>query len=161
MSSFTKSLALSPMENGKKWVLVESFSYYQDTNPESIITIPKDFETDFASIPRIFWIFLPPYQKLYGSPSILHDFLCVVNEQTKRKQKDHNNKDKIDGYILQEQEYLIWGKNENKFITINRKIADKLFLESMLVISKNKKQRFVAYMLYYFVRLYARILKIK
>ena len=41
-----------------------------------IITIPSDFETDLASVPRIFWALLPPVG-VYEAAAVLHDALCV------------------------------------------------------------------------------------
>lgn len=42
---------------------------------DEILIIPKNFETDLASIPRIFWpIMNPSYSEIMG-PAILHDFL--------------------------------------------------------------------------------------
>lgn len=162
MSSFTKKLVVSPLENGRKWTLTESFDYYQDVNPNSVISVPENFETDFASIPRFLWIFLPPYQRIYGKPSIIHDYLCVMNELTKRKCKDFTNQDSIDGVKLPNDKiYTVWGKNEHGHIIINRKVTDKIFLEAMLVLCKNKKDRFLAYLVYYFVRLYAKVKRIK
>jgi hypothetical protein len=40
------------------------------------IHIPAGFETDLASVPRIFWALLPP-QGAYEKAAVLHDFLCV------------------------------------------------------------------------------------
>jgi hypothetical protein len=41
-----------------------------------VITIPSDFHTDLATIPRIFWAILPP-NGLYERAAVLHDFGCV------------------------------------------------------------------------------------
>jgi len=38
------------------------------------IEIPQGFETDFASIPRIFWPILPPTGR-YSKAAVLHDYL--------------------------------------------------------------------------------------
>jgi len=39
-----------------------------------IITVPKGFKTDFASIPQIFWSLAPPDGKYTGA-AIVHDYL--------------------------------------------------------------------------------------
>ncbi len=39
-----------------------------------LIVIPKGFQTDLASIPRIFWNILPPQQANFVAPAILHDY---------------------------------------------------------------------------------------
>lgn len=40
-----------------------------------VITIPSDFDTDLASVPRIFWPLLPP-SGAYERAAVLHDYLC-------------------------------------------------------------------------------------
>lgn len=37
--------------------------------------IPKDFDTDLASIPRWYWVLLSPAYSAIVEPSILHDYL--------------------------------------------------------------------------------------
>jgi len=39
------------------------------------IVIPKDFESDLASIPRILWGFLPPHHYRYRMAALFHDYL--------------------------------------------------------------------------------------
>lgn len=39
------------------------------------ITIPKGFITDFASVPKIFWFFIPPMGK-HNRAALMHDYLC-------------------------------------------------------------------------------------
>jgi len=39
------------------------------------ITIPDGFDTDLASVPRLFWMLLPP-QGAYEKAAVLHDALC-------------------------------------------------------------------------------------
>ncbi len=39
------------------------------------IVIPKNFKTDLASIPRMFWPFLAPQYSGFVAPAILHDYL--------------------------------------------------------------------------------------
>ena len=41
-----------------------------------VITIPSDFPTDLASVPRLFWAVLPP-SGVYEHAAVLHDFGCV------------------------------------------------------------------------------------
>jgi hypothetical protein len=43
---------------------------------DDVITIPADFRTDLATVPRIFWALIPP-QGAYESAAVLHDFGCV------------------------------------------------------------------------------------
>jgi len=62
--------------NGRLWKLLEDFSYFdEDFPPEgAFIDVPAGFVTDFASVPRIFWITLPPTGK-YGKAAVIHDYL--------------------------------------------------------------------------------------
>ncbi len=49
---------------------------FELTNGKTI-TIPKGMETDFASIPRLFWAIYPPHLKQYRIPAIVHDYLYM------------------------------------------------------------------------------------
>ncbi len=51
-------------------------------------SVPKNFETDLASIPRIIWpIFAPQYSD-FVAPAILHDYLYRCNNAITRKFAD-------------------------------------------------------------------------
>lgn len=77
MSSFTKPLVVSPLKDGRRWRLVEPFVYEIGTlGSNKVIRVPIDFETDFASVPRVFWWLIPPWGR-YGKAAILHDWLYV------------------------------------------------------------------------------------
>jgi hypothetical protein len=41
-----------------------------------VITIPSHFQTDLASVPRIFWALLPP-TGAYEKAALVHDYGCV------------------------------------------------------------------------------------
>jgi hypothetical protein len=41
-----------------------------------VLTIPSDFPTDLATVPRIFWAFLPP-NGTYERAAVAHDWHCV------------------------------------------------------------------------------------
>ncbi len=75
MSSFTQSLIVTPVADGKSWELVEEFDYHRGSAESTeIIHVPKGFITDFASIPRVFWNILPPWGE-YGKAAVVHDYL--------------------------------------------------------------------------------------
>jgi len=44
------------------------------------VTVPEGFVTDFASVPRVFWQFLPRDGK-YTYPAIIHDYLYWVQDR--------------------------------------------------------------------------------
>lgn len=75
MSSFTSPLIVTPMPDGRKWKLFRSFTYHVGSKyNKSVIKVPVGFVTDFASIPWVFWTFLPSWGK-YGKAAVLHDYL--------------------------------------------------------------------------------------
>ena len=60
MSSFTDPLVVQKLPNGR-WKTTRQFTYYVgEEHSHDRITVPKNFSTDFASVPRIFWVLLPP-----------------------------------------------------------------------------------------------------
>lgn len=86
MSSFTETLIVSPLKNGKKWVIRKEFYYYIHEEDGERVTVPVGFITDFASVPRIFWAILPKWGK-YGNAAIIHDFLYSTGIKS-RKESD-------------------------------------------------------------------------
>lgn len=75
MSSFTTPLVVSPLPDGRRWRLVFQFRYHIGKRwSENVIIVPVGFVTDFASIPWLFWAFLPSWGK-YGKAAVIHDFL--------------------------------------------------------------------------------------
>ena len=65
-------------QDGNKY---DCFIIYKNTNyvltNNKTITIPKGFETDFASIPRFLWSVFPPHWKPYREAAIVHDYLYM------------------------------------------------------------------------------------
>lgn len=50
--------------------------------------IPKDFETDLASVPRLLWPIFAPQYSGFVAPAILHDYLYRCNTNINRKFAD-------------------------------------------------------------------------
>lgn len=87
MSVFTETLIISPLPDGKRWVLRREFFY--DIGEEGSgdrVTVPVGFVTDFASVPSIFATVLPKWGK-YGNAVIIHDYLYWEGSR-KRKECD-------------------------------------------------------------------------
>lgn len=85
MSQFTKALVVTPLADGRTWVLLEPFSY--DVGSEGsgdTVHVPPKFMTDFASVPRVFWIFIPQWGK-YGNAAVIHDWGYWSKERSKTK----------------------------------------------------------------------------
>ena len=119
MSAFTENLIVSPLPNGKTWVLRKTFSFYVGEKEDNeIIEVPVGFITDFASVPRVFWWILPRWGK-YGNAAVIHD-------------------------------YLYWIK-DGKY---DRKRADEIFLEGMLIL---EVRNWKAWIMYLAVRLCGKI----
>lgn len=75
MSSFTTPLRLEPLDDGRRWRLIEAFRYRIGSRRSPfVLTVPTGYVTDFASVPRVFWALWPPWGR-YGKAAVLHDYL--------------------------------------------------------------------------------------
>jgi len=84
MSSFTKPLTVTKID-ARKWKVERSFIYIIDFEDAlESIEIPKGFITDFASVPRAFWMVIPPDGK-YTQAAVLHDFLYFTQTHTRKE----------------------------------------------------------------------------
>jgi hypothetical protein len=84
MSSFTEKLVVSLEPNGRRWKLEEDFTYYTEIFKDKgidryYITVPAGFETDFASIPKIFMPFLK-WRDKFNKAAVVHDYLYSTKE---------------------------------------------------------------------------------
>jgi hypothetical protein len=87
MSRFTEVLLVSPLADGRTWVTRKDFGY--DVGAEGsgkTINVTIGFMTDFASVPRFLWVFLPQWGK-YGNAAVIHDF-CYWEQSRSRKESD-------------------------------------------------------------------------
>jgi len=92
MSSFTTRLAVDPLIDGCGWVLLEPFEYHVGTKESTeVISVPVDFETDFASVPKPLMFFFPYWAK-YQKAAVLHDYLyrvkTIMGKPITRKRAD-------------------------------------------------------------------------
>ncbi len=100
MSSFTKPLIVKFLdrEDVIKWYqvwkwfktykwfeLYEEFEFYMDWEEgiRQIITVPKGFRTDFASIPLPLRVILSPIGR-HGKAAVLHDYLCEYGTMSRK-----------------------------------------------------------------------------
>lgn len=79
----------------ENYILLEDFKYQVG---KLVITVPKGFVTDFASIPKMLWGLLPKHGK-YDIASVVHDFLYSEHNLTGINRK---LADKIFNYIMKE-----------------------------------------------------------
>jgi len=73
MSSFTKPVILEILPN-RNYRVYEEFSFYDTDDHNKLITVPKGFETNLASIPRLLWSIFPPNGE-YSKAAIVHDYM--------------------------------------------------------------------------------------
>jgi hypothetical protein len=71
---FENFVQVSPFADGEYWFLRAELQYEVREGSGLIVPVPRGFVTDFASIPRPFWSFLPTWGR-YGPASIVHDYL--------------------------------------------------------------------------------------
>lgn len=94
MSSFTKPLTVTKLKSGM-WKVEREFTYHVgDEKSKETITVPLGFNTDFASVPRLFWMILPPDGR-YSQAAVLHDHLYSVRGKTKQKRYTRAGCDRI------------------------------------------------------------------
>ncbi len=75
MSQFTAPLLVTPLSDGKSWMIVSNFGYdVGDKGSGDTIQVTNGFVTDFASVPRVLWWALPKWG-VYGKAAIIHDWL--------------------------------------------------------------------------------------
>lgn len=84
---------------GKLAELTQDLEY--ETSDGKIFIVPKGFQTDFASIPRILWWLIAPIGK-HTLPSVLHDYL-------------YENGYKL-GISRKEADKIFWDANESSFV---------------------------------------------
>ena len=87
MSSFTEGLQLELLPDGKTFELLKPFYFYFVEGINEGVTVPAGFQTDFASIPRLF---TPLIQKMgkHSKASVLHDYLYSEPKFRSRKECD-------------------------------------------------------------------------
>ncbi len=74
MSRFTAVLLVSPLPDGRTWVIRSDFGY--DVGAEGsgdVIDVPLGFRTDFASVPRPLWWIIR--RGAVRHAAIIHDYL--------------------------------------------------------------------------------------
>lgn len=84
-SRFLSALSATPLPNGTDWKLNEEL-VYQSSVLNKVITVPKNFITDFASVPKELWNIYPPWG-VYGPAAVIHDWL-YWDQSTTREEAD-------------------------------------------------------------------------
>lgn len=86
MGQFNTKLHVQPHPSSRfMWVLDKELIYV--TGDEKYV-VPEGFPTDFASVPRFLWSFVPPYG-VYTEAAVVHDYLYSnQSELMSRKHAD-------------------------------------------------------------------------
>ncbi|MNF69611.1 hypothetical protein D3C85_570190 [compost metagenome] len=92
----TTTLMTTPMTatltgDGKYWVLHQPLEY-RDPATGMVVTAPRGFATDLASVPRMFWTVFPPCGQ-YTPAAVIHDYLYWT-------QPENCNKECADSILL-------------------------------------------------------------
>ncbi|GAA0400436.1 hypothetical protein GCM10009133_06610 [Cocleimonas flava] len=85
MSQFTEALVVTPLADGKSWIIYKDFFY--DVGEEGSgdrIQVDLGFVTDFASVPRFLWWALPKWG-VYGNASVIHDWLYWTQKRSRQE----------------------------------------------------------------------------
>ena len=88
MSAFTQALVVTPLSDGHSWVIVSRFSYdVGSENSGDRIEVAQGFVTDFATVPRLLWWFLPRWGT-YGNAAVIHDWLYWTQARSRKESDD-------------------------------------------------------------------------
>ena len=88
MSRFTESLVVTPLSDGKTWIILNDFAYeIGEEGSGDIINVPIGTYTDFASIPRSLWAVFPRWGK-YGNAAVIHDWMYWDQSRSRKEADD-------------------------------------------------------------------------
>lgn len=60
--------------DGINWRILSDFQFVSPSADFPSVLIPAGFETDFASIPRVLWRWMPPTDHRIGRIAVVHDW---------------------------------------------------------------------------------------
>lgn len=107
MPGFTQSPKLIPLASGREFVLAEALTYRENG---TTFTIPAGFRTDFASIPRLFWVLVAPLGR-HLLAALLHDWLYWEQIETRERA------DKVFLNVMEERGVL-WGVRMSMYYAV-------------------------------------------
>ena len=81
-ASVKSPLSASITGDGKYWILDKPLEFEVDNQT---YFVPQGFVTDFASVPRVFWIAFPACSK-YTPAAVVHDYLYWVQPENCSKE---------------------------------------------------------------------------
>lgn len=76
--------------DGRNWRILNEFIFESPSPDFPSVLIPAGFITDFASIPRLFWRWMPPTDRRIGKIAVVHDWYYRSPEiSVSREQADN------------------------------------------------------------------------
>lgn len=86
MSQFTAPLLVTPLDDGKSWVVITGdFKYdvgYEGSGDS--VAVPRGMVSDFASVPRPIWWFAAPWGR-HGHAAVIHDAGYYLQDRSRRE----------------------------------------------------------------------------
>lgn len=80
---FTAPLVLTPDPANGGYRTAAAFAYEIGFKSSGlIVTVPADFPTDLATVPRSLWWLFPPHDPRYAAAAVLHDYLYRWRSET-------------------------------------------------------------------------------
>lgn len=73
-------IKVEQFNDGQRWVTLEEITWADADG--KIVTVPRWFVTDFASVPRVCWTIFPK-SGTHNAAAIVHDFGCRVQRESR------------------------------------------------------------------------------
>lgn len=84
MSTFTTPF-IGELVGNNLWKVHEEFEYHIGKLPSvNVIKVPVGFKTNFASVPRIFWMLISPIDT-HGKAAVVHDYLYYTQKYNRKR----------------------------------------------------------------------------
>ena len=110
MAKFLSELIVKKID-ARSWMLYTPFEYrvgHKDS--DEVIKVPREFLTDFASIPRIFWTVLPPDGKYTGA-AVIHDYLYSLRGELPKRRYTRKRCDQIFLEAMEVLDVSLWRRS--------------------------------------------------
>jgi hypothetical protein len=83
---FETLVVVSPLAEGDQWFLRGDLVWLAKSGDR--VCVPRNFVTDFASVPRILWTLLPQWDG-YGPAAVMHDYLYWAQIVPRKKADEY------------------------------------------------------------------------
>lgn len=86
MSRFTAPLVVTPLNDGRTWIIVTEDLVYEvgEMGSGNEVRVPRWMATDFASVPRPVWWFAAPWGR-HGHAAVVHDAGYFLQDRSRRE----------------------------------------------------------------------------